>query len=384
MKRKYLIFLSIFLLLILGTFYYVTTYLSYNYIKKDYVLEANNPVTKKISDDFFALRLSEASVAIYDKKLLEGNLTKEEIDFYTFEKSKLLGMFGKKNQQFTIINSLVNSSSSEKNIRSSAAYDIFHAYFEDGDLNKVLVAIKNSKYMSRYTKVLENRKYNLVNRNPLGMNREQKDMLLMNYLDVAGEYEHSMAITSTAADLYAQYYQILKPVASKKVSDVFINKSLGNLNRTLSILNDLEGGEYKLPSSDIVIGLNHMARAMERYEKEGVKYDNRYKIDKVYEDSVKLSKEEAPNLYVFTTYLQSIYLSNKSIISRADAAKIKSNLSFIYSGNLSTTSFARIFIEARSSDNEVFGKTTVAKLANIDDGLKIFLLKNGWIEEDFK
>ncbi len=149
-----------------------------------------------------------------------------------------------------------------------------------------------------------------------------------------------------------------------------------------------------MPARDILVGLNQYAAGLRYRQSIGANYDSPKSADEIFDFTTKYAREKVPQLTYFTGLLNA---STMAILNPEDPRKIKEALYPIL--NLDTkkvslldASIVHHIIDAKfepkngilMADLDMYGKRNVVRLASRVHEFKLWLMANGWTEQDFE
>lgn len=150
-----------------------------------------------------------------------------------------------------------------------------------------------------------------------------------------------------------------------------------------------------VPARDILVGLNQYAGSLRYLEALGVKQDSPRNAKEIFAFALEYSRKNVPQLLFFTSLLDA---STLAISNPENPQELKEALYPILNfdtkkNKLSDQSILNHVIDARfeptpldieSTPLDIYSRRNVVRLASRVNAFRLWLVENGWTEEDFK
>jgi hypothetical protein len=221
------------------------------------------------------------------------------------------------------------------------------------------------------------------------------------YTDIAGLGTASNQYAKTAYFNTTILSEIAKddedvPRVSKYISRD-IEKSIKFANYAKKDVVKIMNGELTdkdVPARDILVGLNQYAAALRYRQSVGADYSSPKTADEIFDFTTEYTRTNAPQLVYFTALLNA---STMAILQPEDPQKIKEALYPILNfdkkkDQILDASILHYIIDARfqertevrMSDFDIYSRRSITRLADRVHAFRLWLIGNGWTEEDFR
>jgi hypothetical protein len=221
------------------------------------------------------------------------------------------------------------------------------------------------------------------------------------YTDIAG--------IGTASNQYAKTAYFNHTIAQQTLDENFRKRALKFQKRDIKksiefaklaqgdVVKILDGEltEQDMPARDILVGLNQYAAALRYRQFVGADYSSPKSADEIFKFTTEYTRKHVPELAYFTSILNA---STLAILEPEDPQQIKEALYPIL--NLDTTkvqlldaSIVRYILnarfeqrqeEVRMADLDIYGRRNVVRLASRVHAFRLWLIANGWTDDDFR